>query len=209
MISVQSATHSLQIAVDGVGPHTMVSTSARALLQNEQRGSSRSTRAAVTPGFRLRLDPSAIHEMVAVRELPAGSLTVPIATSAGRDATVDTSRSSALLGGSWELSAYVLELLKGFRFVMDEMPDDRIPRPSSLAPRAARSCGAAPPTGERRTPPGECRLPSRTRPQLARAPRTRPIPSARRPERCPSATTDRARTLSELPLRKEAGRARQ
>jgi hypothetical protein len=59
-------------------------------------------------------------------------------------------------------------------------------------------------------PPQVCRLRSRTRPRLARARRTRPIPSARRRSARPSAKTDRARiasmSVSSFPLGHEARR---
>jgi hypothetical protein len=79
MISVQSSTHSLQIATHGVGPQTMVSTSAYALPQNEQRRAARSNGAAPPSGSRLRSESSPIREMLAAdRSLTVGLLRRPV-----------------------------------------------------------------------------------------------------------------------------------
>ena len=74
IISAQRSTHSLQMATDGVGPHTMGSTSAYPLPQNEHRIPSRSNPALGL--VKVRQDPgrsSAIRTMLdASRLAPAG-----------------------------------------------------------------------------------------------------------------------------------------
>ena len=71
MISVQRATHPLQMATDGVGPQTMISTSAYTLPQKEQRRASGWIGAPAGSASRPRSESSrAMREMLPAHDLP-------------------------------------------------------------------------------------------------------------------------------------------